>query len=298
MKTTLLICILLLAAALPGFNLIDGDRTIAITPDSLATLPLSEMRTEREKKGEIKINVWRGVSLTALLARYSVDPKTELRILSQDNYQALLTPDQTAGAILALYDNGAALPADKIRLVNPAIRDMFWIQNPILIEAKKKPQPFECYKLVLLDKSLDGLAIRPELPPFADVSGWYFRDLASQIVSEPRGLWFLWGRDGVCQTLDYETYLHNAVIVRVDGALELKSPDMPEGMWLKNLAAIQKDETVAILTPRFVDMTEVKSLLGWQNIPDHVTELPGRTTKTGLPPFSDPWWKNVKGIQW
>jgi len=298
MSIAMLLSTLLLSATLSGFNLVAGTRPITITPDSLHILPLSEVKTEREKRGEMKTETWSGVSLPELLCRHGIDPKSDLRIISADNYQALLTPEQTAGAILAIFNNGSALPPEKIRLVNPDIRDMFWVQNLILIEVRNKPQALACHKLLLLDRTLGNMAVRPELPPFTEVTGWYFRDLAGQLVSEPKGVWFLWGRDGVCQTLDYDTYLRNAVIIRSNDLLELKSPDMPAGMWLKDLAVIPKDEIVFIHTPRFADLGEVKSLLEWQSLPDTVTELPGHTRKTGLPPFSDPWWSNERGIQW
>lgn len=298
MRTTFALCLLILTVCLQGINLSDGTRTIAITPDSLAKLPQSEVKTQREKRGEIKTETWSGVSMPVLLGRYGIDPASELRIVSDDNYQALLTSEQTAGAILALFHNGEVLPPEKIRLVNPQIRDMFWIQNPILIEVQKKPRALECRQLLLLNRLLDNMAVRPDLPPFADMQGWYFRDLASQVVSEPKGVWFVWGRDGVCQVLDYDTYLQNAAIIRTDDLLDLKSPDMPAGMWIKDLAVLQKDETVLVLAPRFADLNDVSTLLGWKNLPGKVVTLPDLTPVSNPPAFSDPWWNNQRGIRW
>jgi hypothetical protein len=298
MKASLVLLMLLSGVYLAAFPLIHDGISTPVNADTLRKLPLRELQTTRDKKGETKIDIWKGVSLTALLTREHLDPSSELRALSADQYQVLLDSKQVAGAILALEHNGQPLSENDIRLINPDIRDMFWIREIASIEVRETPRPPIVHEMLRLDNILGNMAIRPELPKFPVSTGWRFCDLAFNVTDVPAGTWFLWGRDGVCQILDYTTYLQDAVIILDKGKIDLKSPSMPGGMWISDLAIIQKGETVLVSEKRFDSLSDVAKLLSWASTPTQVNVIPQGATVSVIPAFSDPWWKVVRGIQW
>lgn len=105
----------------------------------------------------------------------------------------------------------------------------------------------------------------------------------------------LFGQDGVMHRLDFEKYLQHAVLVENDGKYDLKSPDMPAGMWIKNIAAIQQLDRIIIFREQFNNFSEVFGLIKLENIPTKLQIEQNVFINTN---FTDKKWEKVRVIKW
>lgn len=298
MRIFIVICSMLLALNLFSLTLTDGARTFTLTADSLRALPPTEIATVRDKDDTELHETWSGVSLETLLQHYGIDLVGALRFDAADRYMVLLQANELPGAILARARGGQPFASDQVRLVSANLPDMYWIQRIASITVVPGVHAPDPVRILNLEAILRQQAQRDTLPGFPGLRGWYFRDLARELNFTPDGTWFFQAHDGITQKLDYATYLARAVLVVNGPTVELKSPDMPQGMWLKDLATIQKDETLMVFTDRFANLGEVREFLHLKAIPNTVKVIPGYKLKTGLPGFDDPWWKTVRGVEW
>jgi len=96
-----------------------------------------EIHTFREKKSEKITENWKGIALIQILDKFNIKDYRELKFLSSDKYLIRLQKEDIINfnPIIAIFRNGEKLPEDKLRLIVPEMRDMFWIQNLERIEA-------------------------------------------------------------------------------------------------------------------------------------------------------------------
>ncbi len=237
---------------------------------SFEQFELLEIKTVREKKSTKITENWQGIALIQILDKFKIKDYEEIKFLSSDNYLIRLKRKDIINfnPIIAIYRNEEKLPEDKLRLIVPEMRDMFWIQNLERIEVVINTETRMPQTIFVAENILKNKPLRTNLKPFINVIGFKFFDLVQDVFPILYNEFLLIGKDGILHKLDYETYLKDAVLVLEDGNYDLKSPAMPAGMWIKNLSYIQNDDRAILFLQKFESWTEIKKILDWQNLPE------------------------------
>ena len=273
MRIKIIAIILILSSLLFSIELIDAEKLIHLDRTKLENYEQIELATNRNKDGEEKNDSWKGIKLTDILNEYSISNYDKLCFISSDNYLVRVSKEDILNnsAILALVRNGKMLEDENIRLVIPAIRDMFWIQDISTIKTETITDiPFP-HTIFFAEPILQKTQIRDELPPFVKVTGYTFTEIMAQAFPFLKDEVLVVGKDGVKHSLDYDKYLKNAILIKNNKSFNLKSPDMPAGMWIKNLSYIQIFDVAVIFQNHFSSLTDVKKILNWKIFPSEVT---------------------------
>jgi hypothetical protein len=299
MKIKFIVIFLLLVISLSSFTLIDGTKKHKVDLPELQSFLQKVKQTHREKNGKVKDEIWEGVDLIELLHEYQISNFDQLRFSSEDNYQVRLTKQEIEEyqPILALWKNDEKLSEDKIRLIVPQIRDMFWIQGIAEIATEKSNEMPLPHTLFTAESITKNMKLISDPDPFKDVQGLFFIKLVENVFPVLQGDFFLLSADGVSHKLDIDKYLKNAVLIFDDGKYNLQSPDMPGGMWIKNLAYIQLFDRVIFFKDQFFNWHDLAKLAGWKKIPTKLTDQNGNEINPKVD-FSDPTWLNTGKIVW
>ena len=231
-----------------------------------------EIQTFREKKSKKIIENWQGIALIQILNKFQIEDYQELKFFSDDNYLIRLKRKDIINfnPIIAIWRNGEKFSEDKLRLIVPEMRDMFWIQNLERIEVVINTETIMPQTIFIAENILKNKPLRTNLKPFINVIGFKFIDLVQDVFPILQNEFLLTGKDGIRHKLDYETYLKDAVLVLEEGNYDLKSPAMPAGMWIKNLSYIQNNDRAILFIQNFESWTEINKILDWQNLPEKI----------------------------
>jgi len=244
--------------------------TMVFKSDSFAKLPMIEIQTERDKKGKHLSDKWKGFLLNDWLKNSGYTEFGEIVFESSDHYQVRLSKEDLdkQQAIIALYQNDNPLAEKDYRLVIPGMRDMYWIANIVKITLQKKDQLMVPQIIYWAEPILNAKKLKSDIPPFKNMKGYAFTDLLDPNIPFPDGDVLVMGKDGVKQLLDYRKFLQKAVLEKTDSTgYWLKSPDMPAGMWIKNLAYVQFAKKGILFTRAYMDKSlgDLADTLGWKN---------------------------------
>ena len=258
--------------------------------------------TVREKDGETKKDTWEGITVQSILAELNIEEYDELKFTSDDNYMVRIKKADILkhDPILAFKRNGEKLLPEKIRLVIPGMRDMFWIQGVEQIETLNSNKMQFPHTLYIAENIFSKTNLQTKLEPFIDVSGYHFPQLIEDVFPLMQEEILLMGKDGVQHLLDYQKYLKNDVLVANEGTFNLQSPDMPAGMWVKNIAYVQQFDRAIFFISHFLDLNQIAQLLDWQDIPAQINIITENETleigsNTG---FNNNKWEGVECIKW
>lgn len=299
MKILFLIMVLFFSAAAEPFVIKEGAEETMIDLNKLQEYDRVELTTEREKRGEIIIDHWEGVPLREILHSHGLEAFDRLVFTAGDNYRIRLSAEEIENydPIIALNRNDTELDKDSIRLVVPGMRDMFWIDGIITVETETyRELPLPDF-IFFAEDLFSGIELLKDPEPFRKVEGFLFFDLIAQVYPSHNEEFFLAGRDGVSHRLDFDTYLRNAVLVSDEEGFHLRSPDMPAGMWIKSLAYIQMMDRAIIFRNEFADLSEVKELRNWDQMPDKLITTGRESLSTDID-FSDPVWREAGLLRW
>lgn len=301
MRVPLILLLLCSMIAANAIELQKGSTTHYFTFEEMLSWPQATIETQREKKGELHAEVWQGPRVSAILQHFGLDASSTIKFTADDNYLVRLSRQQLLqnDPIIAVMKNGEQLAAEKIRLIVPHIRDMYWIQNIAHIQLEESEIPTMPRKVYLAAPVLSAKPVRTELAPFTEVQGYYLNDLTSAVFPALSGEFICIGRDGVSHTLDYTTYLQQAVLVQDGDSFHLQSPSMPGGMWIKNIAYIQFFDRALCFTAEFKNWKAVATLTGWSDLAQQINAVSGdeETTIPARTALSDDAWQNVDYIR-
>jgi len=177
---------------------------------------------------------------------------------------------------------------------------MFWIQDISSIKTESISDiPFP-HTIYFAEPILQNTQLRVELPPFVKVNGYTFPEIIAPAFPFLKDDILIVGKDGVKHSLDYEKYLKNAVLVKNGDSFDLKSPDMPAGMWIKDLAYVQIFDVAVLFQSHFTSLTEVNSILNWNSFPDKVhLHFDDNTEKqSSSDKFNTGNWSNAEWLEW
>ena len=294
--------ILLYITGLQSLQVIHENTEYRLTLEEFSRYTQRSFTTQREKDGEIKKDIWEGITVLSILTELNIEKYDELKFTSDDNYMVRIKKADILkyDPILAFKRNGKELVPEKLRLVIPGMRDMFWIQGVVYIETLNLIKMQFPHTLYIAENILHKKDLQSDLTPFTDVSGYHFSQLIEDVLPLMQEEILVVGKDGIQHLLDYQKYLKNAVLVANERTFNLQSPDMPAGMWIKDIAYIQQLERAVFFISHFQDLSQIARLLDWQNIPTKIMIITENETQevnfnTG---FNNNKWEEVECIKW
>ncbi len=303
MRSRIIVALILLCiTGLQALQVIHKNTEYQLVLEEFSRYTQRSITTQREKDGETKKDNWEGITVQSILAELNIEKYDELKFTSDDNYMVRIKKADILkhDPILAFKRNSKKLPPEKIRLVIPGMRDMFWIQGVVQIETLNSIKMQFPHTLYIAENIFSKTNLQTKLEPFVDVSGYRFPQLIEDVFPLLQEEILVMGKDGVQHLLDYQKYLKNAVLVANEGTFNLQSPDMPAGMWIKNLAYVQQFDRAIFFKSHFKDLNQIARLLNWQNIPAQITIITENETQeiNFNTSFNDEKWEDVKCIKW
>lgn len=266
---------LLAITCLTGTQLLALDvylHTGAVSNHNLSSLQSEQQEsfeTVRHKDGkEIKDN-WQGISLQKWLNKHDYTDFQSIRLESHDNYMVRVHKadlDSMPGYIALVKDN-QLLDSLEVRVIFPQQRDMFWVRGIVSIyleDFKPVPPPRQIY---IWDAEKAALTYHQELPIFKALSGYSFNNVMETIFHQEAGSVIVVSRDGLKTRLEYPKHLKDAVLATdLEGTINLKSPIVPAGMWLKDVVYMQCGPYALIKQDYLYRLHTLYSLLNWSGI--------------------------------
>ncbi|MBN2460685.1 MAG: molybdopterin-dependent oxidoreductase [Candidatus Cloacimonetes bacterium] len=268
----LLLTFFSLISDLMPFLVVDGENIHEMDRVALADLRQIQVETTRHKNDKILSDLWEGPTIKDILEIWGITAYQQLKFTATDNYMIRLneTEINPGNVIIALKRNGHLLEEDEIRLIVPERRDMYWVTNIEQIEItliQRFPVPDIIFNGVQI---LNGEPLSRDPAPFINAIGYDFDQLITEVMPSRKGDYLLTGRDGISHLLNYNQYLKSAVLILEDDQLTLKSPQMPAGMWIKDLVYVQKDEIAILMSHRFDSLPAAAKFLDWNDLPDSI----------------------------
>ncbi len=279
-KLIILLSIMAISISLISMDIIQMDKNISVSLDKLKTYDQVEFSTHRVKDGEEKDDLWSGVPLMTLLTDLGIENYSIIKVIANDNYMVRyevgdISPEDP---VIAIKRNGKDLTEETVRLVAPSRRDMFWIQNIAKIQTEEPTTMSHPEVLYRAETLMANLTIQNNPKPFVDVDGYFLRDVMSQVFPSLTGEFLLMGIDGVRHLLNYSSYLSEAVLIIDNDSFYMKSPQMPGGMWIQQIAYIQQDDTAIIFTGTAKKLENLGEHLHWNEIPETMKTYHGDKT--------------------
>ncbi|MCL2064803.1 MAG: hypothetical protein FWG98_10610 [Candidatus Cloacimonetes bacterium] len=205
-----------------------------------------EFITVRERNGVERTETWKGVRFLDVIRRWTHLRNWDYELLSTDGYLVRLNIQDLAlyTPIIAFERNSIPLQEGRWRLVSQNMPEMYWIANITDIYERSEVVFEEPVRIWTHQTLLSQMRLYTNLEPFVEVQGYRFDDLFFTKDSPYFGHVRLVSKDGIEQLLPYPEYLKNAFLVIDNGVLSIKCPDMPTGMWLKDIMLIQTDGNI------------------------------------------------------
>jgi hypothetical protein len=237
----------------------------------LHMLEQHEFSTSREKDGVVRLNNWKGIRFDHWLKQQGLGEYLNIRFESADRYTVILSRAEFEGleSWLVMAQDNEAFANSALRIIFPTLREMQWIRDVHRIvlesfEPLSKPDRF-----LLMKPFLEAQTLHNEPAPFVNVSGWYFSEFLPKLSNHDSKSVVLYSRDGLKMNLEYPFHLETAVLVKnKDNTYDLKSPQIPGGMWIRDIIYLQCDETALIELNSINSLIALHKLLNWESKPD------------------------------
>ena len=268
-------CILiLLLACCSGLQAITVTSAAGVsatfTYADLAAIPRQEFTTVREKEGVTRTDTWQGFRFDRWLKSNADQDWQLIRFESADRYMVNLTKAEfdTLDCWLVFVQDGVLLPEDGLRVIFPALRDQKWVRGleRVVLEdfsPLKLPARFE-----FLEQRLLAETLVQDPAPFVNIRGYYFEDLLPLSSRSESCRVVLYSADGMKLALEYPLHLKGAILEATDDGLNLKSPQIPGGMWLKDIIYVQIEDFALIHTGNLDALIALNRIMDWKLSPD------------------------------
>jgi hypothetical protein len=283
-KAILVITVLLMIAAASWLSAIDiygtDNSNCSYDISQLRDLPLERFQTTRQKDGKELLENWQGINLRKWLDDDKFGSYQSIRFESSDNYMVRIHKAEldTMKGFIALQRENAMLDSTEIRVIFPAHREMYWVRGVARIyleDFKPVPPPAQIF---IWDSLESKLQLSSNPPPFTRISGFSFDDVMRKIFRMDEGSVVIASRDGLKSRLEYPRHLRGSVLEKTaDNELNLKSPVIPAGMWLKDIVYIQCGPYAVLKHDFIYRLTALAKTLDWQDI-----SIAGSVIKAGV----------------
>ncbi len=267
MKKCTLLLLMLMAANLMSIEIIhDHGMKKNYSYTYFSGLPRTGLTAELEKKGEIIKYSWKGFRFDKWLEANGFTDFTGIRFESPDRYMVTLTryEFEQNECWMVFEQNGEKLDQNTFRVVFPALRQMYWIagMNRIVLEnfsPLKMPR-----ELIFMERAMAKQQLIQEPKPFVKIQGYYLEELIKSLGNPESAHIVMQSADDLKIRLEYPLHLSGAILeLGPEGNYNLKSPQIPGGMWLNDIAYIQIGEKAFIRERYLHKLVELNKSLSW-----------------------------------
>jgi len=261
MRIILLLAASLITASLTAFTITDiRGLSQDFEINDLAALPRLDLNTSSEKEGRIKEHSFSGIRFDHWIQEQGYSSFGKSRFESGARYRVILSKAEldSLECWLVFASGGKEYESGASRLVFPGLREMTWIKDVerVLLEARTEvPIPHTYHRLDLMLQTIDLLQ---DPAPFVNMEGWY---LANLLPSDSLSLYLISG-DGLLAELEWPQHLEGAILEKHGDLIDLKSPQIPGGMWIKDLVYIQFGSTVLIRDKALPQLNDIETTMG------------------------------------
>jgi len=272
-------CILLLLFAIQAaaIVIVDNEGIYHQYPyESFFRIQGRDFTTTKEVDREIIETTWKGILFDTWLKEQKLGDFQRIRFVSSDRYEVVFNHAEwdTLSSWLAYSEDGKVFPHEQLRLIFPHLRSQYWVRDLIEIHLENRKEiPLPGKFIPMQDFFADqNLIENPK--PFERIKGYRFDDFLSLLSDKPIKEIVLYSKDGLIQNLIYPAQLSGAVLeLSQSGSYNLKSPQIPGGMWMKDIVYLQCDEH-AIIDLRYISiLVPVSKALEWDLGPQSTIRL-------------------------
>ncbi len=248
-----------------------------------------ELKTSREKDGVVRLNNWSGFRADLWLKQQNLGEYSSIRFESDDRYLVSMTRAEfeAIDSYIVIAQDGISFEDNALRLIFPNLREMQWVRNLeriILEDFKPLPRPKRFY---LMESWLADYPLHKDPTPFVGIDGWFLRKMLPVLSANETKHVILYSRDGLKQNLEFPVHLEGAVLEKTEqGTVNLKSPQIPGGMWVKDIIYLQCDTAALIASGSLNSLIELNRILGWENSPELSFRIVYQSSECNIP-FGD-----------
>ena len=249
-----------------GLRIIEKDGRIREIENSFfGTLTQEEISTERVREEGIRRDNWRGIRFDNWLRENGLTDWTVIRFESDDRYQVSFekVAFDTTSCWMMTQQNDESFAPENYRVIFPHLSQNHWIRNiskVVLEDFRPAPRPKKIHSMELI---LSRLTQVQDPAPFVGISAYRFEDILRKLGAGRRSDVILISRDGFKLGLKYPDDLRGAVLEAGDEGFNLKSPQIPGGMWVKDIIYIQAGKQAALQGAELRKLIDLNGLLSW-----------------------------------
>lgn len=264
----LIMILLLICISLQGFELVLKNGVSGDFPNSsFSSLPREDLVTYRTREEGTRRDTWQGIRLDNWLRENELRDWTVIRFESDDRYMVSFeqVAFDTTSCWLMMQQNDREFAPEEYRVIFPNLTQNHWVRNIsriVLEDFRSLPMPKRIYPLQSL---LAELTLHTNPAPFVNIRGYRFEDIMRALGSRRKAEVILWTSDGLKLNLEYPKHLQGAVLeLTDDGSYGLKSPQIPGGMWLKQIIYVQVNKRAMLDSSSFRKVIDLNGLLNWE----------------------------------
>ena len=297
MKNIALILLLSLLCSLSfALDLVLKDGRILSFPNAdFAKLNQEDITTFRTREEGIRTDNWKGIRFDNWLKENKLRDFSTIRFESDDRYLISFEKvafDTTACWLVTQNDKEIFAP-ENYRIIFPNLMQNHWVRNisrVVLEDFRPIALPHRIYfmdgaKQQNWSPELQNLKLQFEPKPFVNIHGYFFEDLMQALKSGKKADVVFYSADGFKLRLAYPTHLKGAVLELTEaGKLNLKSPQIPGGMWVKDIIYIQIGKHAVMQKQAINRLIDLNQNFGWQLSAEAKVKLnyPKTSAKTGF----------------
>lgn len=272
MKYAILCLILGLAANLMALVVVDTQGiSHEYSYETFFRVKAGEFSTSREKDGVVNTQNWTGIRFDKWLAEQKLGDFARIKFLSKDRYEVSFSKVEwdSLTCWLTYAEGGKTFPNQQFRIIFPYLREMHWVRDVarVVMENEKEiPIP---QRLTSFERFFKAQELVKDPKPFTRLQGYHFDLFLAELSEKPVKDILLYSADGLIQNLQYPAQLSGAVLeLGEDGKYHLKSPQIPGGMWMKDIVYLQCDSRAIIDMRHISKIIPIAKVLDWDLSPD------------------------------
>lgn len=232
--------------------------------EELSALPRQDFETISLK--DQSRSLWQGIRLDNWLRDNGYTDFSRIRFEADDRYMSSLESGEydSLACWLAFSREGKPFADKSMRLIIPGTREMKWVSNLARVILEGALPIVVPHSFMLIDRYLQDFELHRDPAPFVDIEGWFFREFLPEEMLNSGGDLYLLSRDGISSNLSYPKHLQDAVLELRDGGYHMKSPQIPGGMWLRDVVFLQMGEYALIHKEHLTLLVELSKKLDWK----------------------------------
>jgi len=250
MKYILLCVMLLIAVSGAALDIVDINGKIHHYPyDQFFRIQAHEFTTSKELDKETVINTWKGIRFDTWLKEQNLGDFAIIKFKSNDRYEVSFNKAEwdTLTCYLAYSGEGEIFPKEQLRIIFPHLRSMHWVRDLQQVSLENHQEVPLPARFISWYEFFSDRELVKDPAPFVRIEGYPIDDFIHELSDQPIKKVILYSADGLIQSLSYPTQLAGAVLEREPkGYMNLKSPQIPGGMWMKNIIYMQVDNLAVI----------------------------------------------------